>query len=537
MNRSSRVYIINNITLPADASDKEAFSVAEKRLASSGASLGGKVKYSIYRRSTDARKKGDIRFVYSVLAEGVELSVPKHALEKGGISIFEQSKPRFILGKEKIKGRVVVVGSGPCGMFCALTLAELGFPVTVIEQGGSVGERKRAHEEFCRTRKLDTRTNIQFGAGGAGTFSDGKLVTRVNDPLCGYVMDKLVEFGAPEEIRYLAKPHIGTDVLSVVVDTLLKKIEALGGLVLYHTEMLDIMSDNGVVRGVKTNNGDISASAVVLAVGHSARDAYAMLMKRGLKIEAKPFSVGMRIEHKASDIDKALYGDMAGHPALGHAEYNLFHNTKVRGVYTFCMCPGGVVVPAASEEGGVVVNGMSYHSRNAENSNSAVLCSIFREDYGGTPMGAIEFQRQIEEAAYRAAGSDYTAPCITVGDFISGKCEKNPDYVKPSYMDGAVRLCDPAKYLPGFVLENIKGGLRSFDKKISGFASANAVLTGPETRTSAPLRILRDAESGLAIGYENLYPAGEGAGYAGGITSAAIDGIKVAMKITSIYQP
>jgi uncharacterized FAD-dependent dehydrogenase len=416
-------------------------------------------------------------------------------------------------------------------------LAEEGYSPIILERGGDVSERVKAIDSFIKTRVLDTSTNIQFGAGGAGTFSDGKLVTRINDGLCAYVLRRFVEFGAPEEILYLAKPHIGTDVLMKVVQNILDRIESLGGKICYHTRFIATGLDCGRINRVKTSSGDIEAGALVLAIGHSARDTYEELMTSGVAIEGKNFSVGMRIEHLAEDIDRAMYGDMAGAPGLGHAEYNLSHNTKQRGVYTFCMCPGGEVVAAASECGGVVVNGMSRHARDGKNSNSAVVCSIFKEDYGCEPKKAIEFQRKIEKSAYEAGGRDYSAPIILLSDFFDGKLKTEPGEVVPTYMGGTgVKLASPYDYLPEIVCDGIKNAIIDFDKKIHGFAKGTSVLTGAETRTSAPIRILRNSETGLGLGFENLYPAGEGAGYAGGITSAAIDGVRCALALMKKYK-
>ena len=352
-----------------------------------------------------------------------------------------------------------------------------------------------------------------------------------------YVLKRLVEFGAPDEILYLARPHVGTDVLSTVIDKIIDEIERLGGKILYHTKYISSVERSGESFAV-TNNGEIPYGALILAIGHSARDTYKTLIESNFHVEGKPFSVGMRIEHLASDIDSAMYGKFAGHKNLGHAEYNLSHNTKVRGVYTFCMCPGGEVVAAASEEDGVVVNGMSNHARSGANSNSAVVCSIFREDYGSSPEKAIEFQRKIERAAFLAAGSDYSAPIVTVGDFLSDKAISEPTDVIPTYRGGVkTKIITPETYLPGFVCGAIKNALSDFDRKIKGFAAPTAILTGAETRTSAPVRITRDADTRIAIGTKNIYPCGEGAGYAGGITSAAIDGIKTAYAVIEKYKP
>lgn len=524
--------------MPINASFKEAFSVARSRLKRLGLS-GGAVEYSIYRRSIDARRRSEIFFVYSVLCRGDFPGLDKDALARADMSLINpEVRPEIVFGDEELTAPPVVVGAGPAGLFAALILAESGYKPLILERGGSVAERKAAVSAFNLTHVLDSDTNIQFGAGGAGTFSDGKLVTRINDPLTNYVLERFIEFGAPEEIRYIAKPHIGTDILSVVVERMIEKICSLGGRIHYHTKFIGAISECGRVSAVRTDKGSFPAGAVILAIGHSARDTYESLIGSGFAVEAKSFSVGMRIEHLTEDIDRAMYGDFAGDERLGHAEYALSHDTKNRGTYTFCMCPGGEVVAAASEQGGVVVNGMSYHSRSGRNSNSAVVATIFREDYGSDPLAAIEFQRSIERRAFVAGGGDYAAPIITVGDFLDDRRGSEPKRVLPTYMNGGhVRLADPHDFLPGYVCTSIQGAIRAFDKKISGFAAHDAVLTGAETRTSAPVRILRNNETRVAIGYQNLYPAGEGAGYAGGITSAAIDGAKCAIALIRGYKP
>lgn len=538
MTNGSDFILVNNIKLPINASQKEAFSVAKERMRRAGLSTRD-VELSIYRRSIDARKKSDIRFVYSVYALGDFGSFNADRLKTHDISVNTLlGNIDAPSGKRLLAHSPVIVGSGPAGLFAALMLAERGYNPVILERGGSVKDRKAAVTRLRTEHILDENTNIQFGAGGAGTFSDGKLVTRINDRLTSYVLERFIEFGAPENIRYIAKPHIGTDVLSVVVDRMLSRIVELGGRIEYNTTFIRPITRGGRVVALETSRGELATDALILAIGHSARDTYESLLRDQMTIEAKDFSVGMRIEHLADDIDRALYGDFAGNPILGRAEYNLSYDTKNRGVYTFCMCPGGEVVAAASEIGGVVVNGMSYNSRGGKNSNSAVLASVFKSDYGATPMGAIELQRKIERAACTAAGGEYRAPIITVGDFLSGKCKTPPKRIIPTYMGGEnVSLTSPEKYLPDFVLGSIKNALSAFDKKIPGFTARDAVLTGPETRTSAPLRILRDRDTRLATGYENLYPAGEGAGYAGGITSAAIDGIKTAISLIKEYKP
>lgn len=537
MSSNTRILILNNIKLPLNASPKEAFSLAKARLASIGISAR-ELKLSIYKKSIDARKKSDIKLVYSISAAGEIPNLSDSMLARISATLLRSENLfDFDTGTEELGAPPLVVGSGPCGLFAALMLAERGYRPILIERGGSIADRRAAVDTFKRLGILDPDTNIQFGAGGAGTFSDGKLVTRVNDPLTSFVLKKFVEFGAPEEILYLAKPHVGTDILSEIIDKMLKRLEELGAQVRYNTKYLSSykLTDKSVAR---TTAGDIEYGALILAIGHSARDTYEALLSSGYVIEPKQISVGMRIEHKAADIDRAMFGEQAGHPSLAHAEYNLSTNTKNRGVYTFCMCPGGEVVAAASEEGGVVVNGMSQHARSGENSNCAVVCSVFKEDYGASPYRAIAFQREIEKNAYLAGGADYSAPVITVGDFLSDSCKREPYYVMPTYRNGnRIKLASPSEYLPSFVTKEIKNALLDFNKKIEGFAADGALLTGAETRTSAPIRILRDESTRVAVGRDNVYPAGEGAGYAGGITSAAIDGIKTAIAIMKRFKP
>ena len=537
MSIQNSVIVFNNIKLPFDASVQEAFSVAMRKLRALGISSKDLQPY-VYKRSIDARNKKDIQFVYSIAIECVSNNIDAVNLSKHGATLISNDKNDFVIGHTPLSAPPVIVGSGPAGMYAGLVLAEMGYTPIILERGACIKDRVATVNKFNLTRVLDKDTNIQFGAGGAGTFSDGKLVTRTNDPLSTYVLDRLVEFGAQEEIKYISKPHVGTDVLANVVDNILSRITELGGKVMYNTKMIDFECEGELVKTVITDKGKINAGALILAIGHSARDTYQTLIRKNMSIECKDFSVGMRIEHLASDIDKSLYGDFAGHPLLGHAEYNLSYNTKIRGVYTFCMCPGGEVVAATSEELGTVVNGMSYSKRDGLNSNCAVVCSVFKSDYGATPKKAIEFQRSIEHRAFAAAGGDYKAPITTVGDFISGKCRTLPSIVTPSYMRGDnISLVSPYDYLPTFVADSIKSAISAFDNKIHGFARKEAILTGAETRTSAPVRILRNNETKLALGYRNLYPAGEGAGYAGGITSAAIDGLKCAIAFMSEYKP
>ncbi len=535
MNRMT--FLIHSVALPFTAAAEEAIAVARRQMHKAGLPPAS-YTYRIYRRSVDARKRDLIRFVYSVAVSG-DFSVKDAAcMERAGYRPLADSDPVLTIGHEPLDERPVVVGTGPAGLFCALLLAEQGYRPLVLERGGTVEERVRATARFKRERVLDPDNNIQFGAGGAGTFSDGKLVTRINHPWNGYLLSRLISFGAPPEIAYLAKPHIGTDILQTVVSRILSAICAAGGEVRYHAHVADMHCDAaGRVRRIILSDGEeIPCGLLVLAVGHSARDTYEMLLSHGAAVEAKPFSVGLRIEHLQEDIDRAMFGDFAGHPLLGHAEYTLSDTTGARGVYTFCMCPGGEVVPAASEAGGVVVNGMSEHARDGRNANAAIAVSVDPSDYGSTPRAAIAFQRSIEEAAFLGGGADYSAPASLLGDFLREREGTLPSRILPSYMNGGVRMVSPDRYLPPFVTDALRCAIPRFAKQITGYDAEDAVLTGPETRTSAPVRILRREAERTALGVDNLYPAGGGGGYAGGITSAALDGLSVAVAIMARYK-
>lgn len=525
--------IIKNISLPYKADPTEALRIARGRV-EKYLGRGAAIKESINRRSVDARKKNDIRFIYSVAVQ-VEGIPNAQKLQKMDGALLEKAEPiPSQRGSEKLLAPPVIVGMGPCGMFAALVLAKAGYAPIVIERGKGIRERQKDVELFMNEGRLDIESNIQFGAGGAGTFSDGKLMTRINDPMCRFVLEQFVELGAPEEILVNAKPHIGTDNLVRVVDNAESMIRSLGGKVLYSTRFIETIEKDSRVVGIKTNNGDIPCGALILATGHSARDTYSYLIKEGFEVTAKDFSVGVRIEHLREDINKAMYGD-ADISLLSNAEYTLSHREGKRGVYTFCMCPGGTVIAAASEEGGVVVNGMSSYARDLENSNSAVAVSVLKEDYGSTPMGAIELQRRIERAAFTLGGGDYSVPVQTVGDFLASRSGSEPSRIKPSYMNGRAYKCaDLTLGLPTHVSDMLRVGIRKFETKIKGFSVSDALLSGYETRTSAPVRINRGDEL-TVVGRDNLYPAGEGAGYAGGITSAAVDGVRIAHKIISRY--
>lgn len=528
--------LVGGISLSLNTDEEEAYKIAATEMKRAGLSPA-RIHFNLCKRSIDARKKDDIKIVYSIAARFDE-AIDKAAFNrcKYHISLLEDETLDVRYGCEKTKERPLVVGMGPCGLFAALLLAENGYCPIIIDRGDPIDKRIEAYKQFVKYGILDTESNIQFGAGGAGTFSDGKLLTRINDPKISYVLERFCEFGAPKEILYAAKPHIGTDLLSGIVNKMLERIKALGGKVIYRCLLENFFENNDGTVTAKTNQGEIICSSVVLAIGHSSRDTYETLIDKGCAIEPKSFSVGVRIEHLREDIDKALYGKFAGHEKLGKGEYHLSDTTSGRGVYTFCMCPGGTVVAAASEEGGVVVNGMSCFARDGINSNSAVAVSVRPSDLDGTPMGAIEFQRKLERAAFLAGGGDYSAPVQTVGDFMGDVRGTEPKRILPTYRDGKVRLSEMREILPDFVVSELKLGLSSFNKKLKGFACADAVLSGVESRTSAPLRILRN-ENMIAIGYGRIYPCGEGAGYAGGITSAAVDGIRVALKIIERFEP
>lgn len=535
--------VIEGISVPVGTPVSGVLYKAEQKMKRSGISTGS-LHFRLYKKSVDARKRDDIRLVYSVLCRVKEGGQPlsESALAKCGIKPHVREELRLEKGSVPLTARPLVVGTGPAGLFCAYLLAKEGYRPLIIDRGDDVEGRVASVDRFVKWGILDTESNIQFGAGGAGTFSDGKLLTRIHDPRCAFVLETLRQMGAPEDITLNAKPHVGTDVLRLVVTNLLKEITALGGEVKFRCRLDGIRSlpDGSFVA--ETTCGDIPCGVMVLAPGHSARDTYAMLLRRGYTLVPKPMSVGVRIEHLKQDMDTMLYGDMAGHPDLGAGEYHLSHTKGPRGVYTFCMCPGGEVVAAASEEETVVVNGMSHRARDMENSNSAVAVSVFPEDYepyeGSPVLGAIEFQRRIERAAYVAGGRNYDVPVMTVGDFLGGTSPqnlKNPTRVRPSYRGGEhFRVAPLSQVLPPYVLSSLEEGLRAFDKKLPGFAMPEAVLSGAETRTSAPVRMPR-GEDFCALGHPGIYPCGEGAGYAGGITSAATDGLKVAEAIIARY--
>ncbi len=519
--------IVSNIEMPVMHTEGELFEKAAKLLKNHGVKPG---LMTVYKKSLDARRKNDIHFLYSVVAE-VEGKL-KNA-DGAQIRRFE-NMPALNLNELRKTANtfknVVIAGSGPCGLFAAYILSYCGVSVTVLERGADVDRRAALVEMFWNTGILDPDTNIQFGEGGAGTFSDGKLNTRIGDPLQRFVLETFVRCGAPDEILYQAKPHIGTDYLKTCVKNLRKEIEKLGGRVLFNSCMTDIDIKGGRVVGVEINNSSyIECDALVAALGHSSRDTYEMLHSHGVKMQQKPFAAGVRIEHSREFINKVQYGGLADSKFLPTADYRLVYNGESRSCYSFCMCPGGVVVNASSEPEHLVINGMSYHDRMADNSNSALVITVKPQDFDGdSPLAGVDFQRKYEALAYKAASGK--GPVQLAADFLKDKVSCGFDGVMPSFT-GETEFVDLRSCLPRFITDTLKDGLSDFDRKLKGFANDGALLTGVEMRTSAPLRILRDSNF-ESVTHKGLYPAGEGAGYAGGIMSAAIDGIKVAIQIT-----
>ena len=523
---------INELSLPLDHSADELRQAIVNRLGISDADL---LDFTVFKRSYDARKKNSvILFIYII-----DLEVRDEAAVLARLADDRNVRPApdtnyYPVGQAPadLSERPLVVGLGPCGLFAALLLAQMGFKPIVLERGKEVRSRTKDTWALWRKNVLTPESNVQFGEGGAGLFSDGKLYSQIKDPkfYARKVVHEFVRAGAPEEIMYVSKPHIGTFRLTGVVATMREEIIALGGEVRFESKVTELLIDNGQVEGVLLANGETLRSRhVVMALGHSARDTFRMLHRQGVFMEAKPFAVGFRIEHPQGLIDQARLGKYAGHPELGAADYKLvYHAKNGRAVYSFCMCPGGTVVAATSEPGRVVTNGMSQYSRNERNANAAIVVGINPEqDFPGGTLAGVEFQERLESLAYELGGRDYCAPAQLVGDFIRGVPSSEFGEIEPSYKPG-VRLGDLAASLPEYAIEAIREALPAFGKQIRGFDRDDAVLTGIETRTSSPVRITRDNETLQSLNLKGLYPAGEGAGYAGGILSAGVDGIKVA---------
>ena len=521
---------INEVSVPLGA-DKE--QIMKAAAAAVGIDSGGVTYFEIARESIDSRKKNNIKMIYSV---NVEIDVDEQSVAlrfpANKVSLCEKYRYEMPECKRTSRFRPVVIGFGPAGMFAALILARAGLRPLVLERGNDADTRTKDVYGFWTSRKLNTSSNVQFGEGGAGTFSDGKLTTGIKDSRCRFVLEAFASHGAPEQILYSAHPHIGTDKLAGVVKSIRNEIIALGGEVRFSCCLKDIYKANGYIQGIcfSDENGsdtDMETDTVILCIGHSARDTVSMLYSHGINMERKAFSVGVRIEHPQELINKSLYGGEWNNPLLGAANYKLAnHPPHGRGGYTFCMCPGGTVVCASSEENRVVVNGMSEYARDGENANSAILVGIEPEHFPSEhPLSGIELQREIESRAFALGGSDYTAPAQLVGDFLQNRPSKKLGAVKPTCTTG-VSLGDIRNVLPKAVTDSIGLAIAAFDKKLDGFALPDAVLTAPESRSSSPVRIVRDEFRQASV--KGIFPCGEGAGYAGGIVSAAVDGIKAA---------
>ncbi|RIX45089.1 MAG: NAD(P)/FAD-dependent oxidoreductase [Rhodocyclales bacterium GT-UBC] len=531
---------LTEIKLPLKKyTDDDLKAAIVERLAIAPADLLG---FTVFRRGYDARKRSNILFVFTldvdVKDEAAVLKRLKAANNDAHIGPTPDTAYKFVTrAPANLTARPVVIGTGPCGLLAGLILAQMGFRPIILERGKAVRERTKDTWGLWRKNNLNPESNVQFGEGGAGTFSDGKLYSQIKDPQFHgrKVLEEFVKAGAPEEIIYVSKPHIGTFRLVKMVENMRTTITNLGGEIRFGSKVEKIDIVDGQVRGVELAEGEkIAAEHVVLAIGHSARDTFKMLHEQGVYIEAKPFSIGFRVEHPQALIDRARFGPNAGNELLGAADYKLVHHCQNgRTAYSFCMCPGGQVVAATSEPGRVVTNGMSQYSRAERNANAALVVNVNPEDFPGdykqNPLAGIDFQRQWESAAFTAGGGTYEAPAQRVGDFLAGRPSTQLGEVEPSYQPG-VHMTDLSSCVPPYVIEALREAIPAFDKQIRGFAMADAVLTGVETRTSSPIRITRNAEC-QSLNTRGLYPAGEGAGYAGGILSAAVDGIKVAEQV------
>ncbi|WP_266183710.1 NAD(P)/FAD-dependent oxidoreductase [Dyella humicola] len=535
---------LTDIKLPLDHAEGAIEAAIRAKLGLGKDALRG---YTVFRRGYDARKRSAIQLIYTLDVDVADEAaiLKRHADDKHVQPTPDTSYHFVAQAPAALSHRPVVVGTGPCGLFVGLLLAQMGYRPIILDRGKAVRERTVDTWGLWRKRQLEPESNVQFGEGGAGTFSDGKLYSQISDPKHHgrKVLAEFVKAGAPEEILYVSKPHIGTFRLVTMVENMRATIESLGGEIRFKQRVDDVLVEtdtDGVrhVRGVVLASGEqLRSDHVVMAIGHSARDTFSMLHERGVYMEAKPFSIGFRIEHPQSIIDRARFGNHAGHPILGAADYKLVHHAsgahqgRGRSVYSFCMCPGGTVVAATSEPGRVVTNGMSQYSRNERNANAAIVVGIEPSDFAafddsGSVLAGLALQRALESRAFELGGGTYDAPAQLVGDFIAGKPSRELGSVQPSYKPG-VHLTDLAPALPAYAIEAIREALPAFDRQIKGFAMHDALLTGVETRTSSPVR-LRRGDDYQSLNTRGLYPAGEGAGYAGGILSAAVDGIRVA---------
>lgn len=519
---------ISNIKIYEDISDKEVFKIAINKYKISEQDIS---KWYISKKSIDARKKDNVHYSYSI---DIDVKNENKYLKNKDISKIEKHIEYTIECNLDTNIRPVIVGAGPGGLFAALTFIENGYKPIIIEQGQTVDERKKTVDNFINNGILDINSNVQFGEGGAGTFSDGKLTSGINSPYCRKVLEEFVRFGAPEQILYLTKPHIGTDNLINIIRNMREYIISKGGEFLFNTKFIDFEVNNNSISKISVlnlaNNSikTIDTNILILAIGHSSRDTFKKIYKKGLLMEPKNFSVGVRIEHLQSEIDKAQYGTITK-LKLPAADYKLaYHSESGRSCYTFCMCPGGTVMPSSSEENTIVTNGMSYFARDGKNANSAVLVNVVPSDFeSNNPLAGVDFQEKLEKKAFALGGSNYFAPIQRFEDFDKNIKSTFIGSIKPSYKPG-VTLSNLNEIMPEFVSKTLKEGIKYFDTKLHGFANPDSILTGIETRSSSPVRILRNEN--FVSNIDGIYPCGEGAGYAGGIMSAAVDGIKCAIK-------
>lgn len=523
--------LVSNVRLPLGSGRSQAVGKAMRQ---AGVKEKDVLSSGVHKLSVDARHGAPV-LVYTIA-----LVVPAHLQQscggRSGVQLQSEQPLTLQRGLQPLAQPPVVCGLGPAGLFAAWLLAKEGYRPVVLERGPEVSARMQAVQNFFENGVLNENANIQFGEGGAGTFSDGKLTTRINDPLCSIVTRTLLEHGAPAEIAIRQKPHIGTDLLRDVIVSIRREIQRMGGQVLFETQLTGLVQKNGRLTAVETTAGVIPTQALILAPGHSARDTFDMLQKCGLTLQCKPFSVGFRAEHRQEDIERALYHEAAGHPDLPRGEYQLSSHVGGRGVYTFCMCPGGQVVAAASEPDTVVTNGMSFHARDGANANAAVVVSVDEKDFGGDPVRAIAFQRRLEKHAWQLGGGNYRAPAQNVTAFLEGRAELKIGAVQPTYPLG-VQAADLGELFGSELTGALQAGLRDFGRRIRGYAGPDAILTGVETRTSSPVRLPRDPDTLQSPQMAGLYPTGEGAGYAGGIMSAAVDGIRAARALIAAAAP
>lgn len=523
---------VNNLKCSLDENDDELIYKAAKKL---GIEKNYLQNFSITKESIDARNKNNIHFVYTIKTE-----IPDDYTIRDDNDIKAIKEENVVLspGNAPLNYNPVIIGSGPAGLFAALTLSEYGYKPILLERGDCVENRTICVEKYWKTGVIDTESNVQFGEGGAGTFSDGKLTTRINDPRCDKVLTEFEKSGISRLVLSKAKPHIGTDKLKKVLVNIRERIMSNGGEIRFRSKVTGFNIKDGKLFGVIVNNSEIiNTEVVILSIGHSARDTFEELNRLGVYMEQKPFSVGVRIEHKQEMINHIQFGKYANHPRLGSAEYQLFHKFKERTVYSFCMCPGGSVVAAASEKDTIVTNGMSEYARNMENANSALVVSVNPADYGTNhPLSGMYFQRELEKKAFIIGGSKNAAPVQKLSDFLKNSVSSKAGSIKPGYT-GEIKFADINLCLPSIITNPMKESISFLDHSLPGFATPDAILTGVETRTSSPIRIKRDDETYQSVSTKGLYPTGEGAGYAGGIMSAAVDGIRVAEKIITQYKP